>query len=188
MARCVGARLFSRAVDRVETERLLLERWRTVDHTAGLADMNADREVMRFVGAGRGASRAESEAQSRDLAAHWDRFGFGLWAVIEAAGARMAGFAGLSHPLWFPAEAEEVEVGWRLNRTAWGNGYATEAARAGIAAGFGDLGLDRLVSYIHPDNARSHAVARRLGMTMARETPHPSRPHTISVYELRREP
>jgi len=74
------------------------------------------------------------------------------------------GFTGLNIPRHFPAVLPAVEVGWRLRREAWGNGYATEAARPALAHGFADLDLDEIVSLIHEGNARSIAVARRLGL------------------------
>ena len=182
-------------IERVGTARLRLERWDPARHTVALAELNADPEVMRGVGEARPATRAESEGQSGRMGAHWERFGFGLWAVHvaderavladEPTTGRFVGFAGLSHPLWLPSEADEVEVGWRLRRDAWGHGYATEAGRAGLEKAFGALGLERVISLIRPDNARSQAVARRLGMAIARSVPHPRLPHDLDVWELR---
>ena len=77
----------------------------------------------------------------------------------------MLGFAGLSIPSHFPDVLPAVENGWRLRRDAWGRGYATEAARAAMAHGFGDLGLEEIISLIRAGNAGSIAVAGRLGMT-----------------------
>lgn len=171
--------------DTIETERLRLERWDPVRHTDALAAMNADAEVMRHIGSGTPATRVESEVQSRSIASHWERFGFGLWAVRMADSGPVLGFAGLSHPLWFPSEGSMVEVGWRLRRDAWGQGIATEAGRAGLEVGFGELGLERIVSYILPGNARSQAVSRRLGMELARVVAHPRRPVPLEVWELR---
>jgi RimJ/RimL family protein N-acetyltransferase len=169
----------------IETDRLRLARWEPDRHTDAVVEMNADPEVMRHIGEGRPLARAESEAQSERLAAHWERFGFGLWAVQLRASGAVVGFAGLSHPLWLPAEVEFVEVGWRLSRCAWGSGIASEAGRAGVGAGFGILGLECVVSYIRPANARSQAVSRRLGMELARTTSHPGGGHAIEVWELR---
>ena len=75
---------------------------------------------------------------------------------------------------------DRVEVGWRLRREAWGAGYATEGARAALRDGFGTLGLEEIVSFVHPENARSLAVTGRLGMRVEREVPHPSAPTTVS--------
>jgi RimJ/RimL family protein N-acetyltransferase len=118
---------------------------------------------MRFL---RPADRDESLRQAAYFAGHWDEHGFGLWA-LRARDDRedtVLGFTGLSIPRHFPAVLPAVEVGWRLRRTAWGRGYATEAARPALAHGFADLGLEEIISLIHEGNARSLAVARRLGL------------------------
>jgi RimJ/RimL family protein N-acetyltransferase len=142
------------------TERLLLTAWSRDDGDA-LAEINADPEVMRFL---RPADRAESLAQSERFAAHWEEHGYGLWALRRRADGDLVGFAGLSIPFHFPPVLPAVEAGWRLRRDAWGQGYATEAARVALAHGFADLGLDEIVSLVHEGNARSRAVAGRLGL------------------------
>ena len=169
----------------VETERLRLERWDRREHAPGLAAVNADPEVMRFITGGATMTRVESQMQSDRIAEHWRTYGFGLWAVIESASGRMVGFAGLSHPLWLPGWERTVEVGWRLARDAWGHGYATEAGRAGLAYGFERVGLAEIISLIHPGNERSLAVAGRLGMTLRDRIPHPQRPHDLTVFAAR---
>ncbi len=88
----------------------------------------------------------------------------------------------VAHPLWFPAMAHEVEVGWRLHPAFWGNGYATEAARAALTAASTHLELLRIIAVIDPANTPSTAVARRLGMTVERTLPHPQRPGEIDIY------
>src|SRR5262245_49749965 len=129
----------------VETERLHLRRWDRRSHTDGLAEVNADPQVMEFINAGMPLTRVESRITSDRVAEHWRTYGFGLWAVEEKATDRMVGFAGICHPLWLPGWERTVEVGWRLHRDVWGRGYATEAGRAALQQGFGDLGLAELV-------------------------------------------
>jgi RimJ/RimL family protein N-acetyltransferase len=169
----------------VETERLRLERWRRRDHGPGLAAVNADAGVMEFINDGVPLTRVESGIGSDRVAEHWRTYGFGLWSVIEKAGDRMIGFAGVCHPLWLPGWERTVEVGWRLHRDAWGNGYATEAGRAALAYGLERLGLAEIVAFIHPRNHRSAAVARRLGLESRERIPHPQRPHDLAVYAVR---
>jgi RimJ/RimL family protein N-acetyltransferase len=94
------------------------------------------------------------------------------------------GCVGLAHPLWFPEFADQVEVGWRFHPSAWGRGYATEAAEAAIAVARDALALERLIALIDPGNVRSIAVARRLGMTVEQTLPHPQRPGVLDVYAL----
>jgi RimJ/RimL family protein N-acetyltransferase len=165
----------------VETERLRLERWRR-DHAPGLAVVNADAEVMRFINEGVPLTRVESGMGADRVAEHWHTYGFGLWAVVEKASDRMIGFAGVCHPLWLPGWERTLEVGWRLHRDTWGAGYATEAGRAGLELGFGRLAASEILAFIHPDNVRSAAVARRLGMDLRERIPHPHRPHELDVF------
>jgi RimJ/RimL family protein N-acetyltransferase len=173
-------------VEFVEAARLRLERW-TDSHTTALIAMNLEPDVTRFLGGG-GApmSEAESRRQSARLADHWERFGIGLWAVIDRAHATVCGFAGLSHPLWFPANAAHTEVGWRLHPRAWGRGYATEAGGAGLRVAFEVLGIEEVVAYIAAANEPSAAVARRLGMTYRHTVAHPSRDELLEVFAIDR--
>ncbi len=165
----------------VETARLRLTPW-SDDHLGALAVLNADPEVTRFLG-GRPFSPAESAALSDRLVAHWERYGYGLWAVVEKASDATLGFVGLSHPLFIPELAGEVEVGWRLDSSAWGKGYATEAGVEAIGWAFGELGLERVISIIDPANGASLAVARKLGLSRVGEVRHPERGIALEVLE-----
>jgi RimJ/RimL family protein N-acetyltransferase len=168
-----------------ETERLLLHPW-TTDFTVALARVNAEPDAMRFLTGGEPMSLSESEVQSAYLTAHWNEFGFGLWAVEVKATAEIIGFTGLAHPPWFPELADEVEVGWRLHPSAWGHGYATEAGTEALRTAFTDLALERVISIIDIANHRSLAVARRLGLSEDRITPHPERPGDVAIYATAR--
>ena len=169
----------------VETDRLWLRRW-TRDHASGLADVNANAEVMEFLNGGTPLTPVESGLVSDRVLEHWKAYRFGLWAVIEKAGGRLVGFAGICHPLWFPAWAHAIEVGWRLRRDAWGLGYATEAGREALRVGLEERGMAEIVAFVHPDNHRSAAVARRLGMHHRERVPHPERPHELDVHVMTR--
>jgi RimJ/RimL family protein N-acetyltransferase len=169
-----------------ETERLRLHPWTTA-FTAALARVNADPLVMRFLTGGAPMSLAETEVQSAYLQAHWNEFGFGLWAVEVKATVEVIGFTGLAHPRWFPELADEVEVGWRLHPSAWGHGYATEAGTEALRTAFADVTLDRVISIIDVTNHRSLAVARRLGLSEDRVTPHPERPGDVAIYATTRQ-
>jgi ribosomal-protein-alanine N-acetyltransferase len=147
----------------LRTGRLVLRPWRPADR-APFAALNADPEVMRHFPAP--LSRAESDALA-DLIEEWmARDGWGLWAV-EVPGTRggFIGFTGLARATFEAHFTPAVEIGWRLARSAWGHGYATEAAGAAAAFAFGTLGLEELVSFTAVGNERSRAVMRRLGMT-----------------------
>ncbi|WP_166875756.1 GNAT family N-acetyltransferase [Salinibacterium sp. ZJ450] len=144
----------------LRTERLLLRGWTPAD-LAPFAAMNADPEVMEHFPAVLTAD--QSDVLAERIAQHFDREGFGLWAV-EREGT-FVGFTGLSRVPFEAPFTPAVEVGWRLARAAWGHGYATEAARAAVRFAFDTLHLDEIVSFTAPANERSRAVMRRLGMT-----------------------
>jgi RimJ/RimL family protein N-acetyltransferase len=93
-----------------------------------------------------------------------DRRGWGWWAVEVRAPGEFIGFCGLD-PVEDDMPFTGVEAGWRLTRTAWGQGYATEAARAVLDFGFRRLDLDEIVAVTVATNLRSQAVMRRIGMT-----------------------
>jgi len=128
---------------------------------------------MHFLGGP--ASPEQADASSQRLEAHWREYGFGLWAVRDSDTGALAGFAGLSHPLWWPARAGVVEVGWRLARHAWGKGFATRTGQAAIDEARMVGGVPEVHTFIHPDNARSLAVATRLGFTEYERAEHPIR-------------
>jgi RimJ/RimL family protein N-acetyltransferase len=149
-------------VAELRTERLRLRQWRD-DDLEPFADLNADPEVMRYFPALMTREQSDALAE-RERAAIAER-GWGLWAVEVVGGPPFVGFVGLTEHT-FPAHfTPAVEVGWRLARSAWGHGYATEAARAALSFGFGELALDEVVSMTVPANERSRRVMERLGMT-----------------------
>ncbi len=158
----------------LETHSLILRQWRDSDAGA-FAAMNADPEVMRYFPAP--LSRAESDALLARARWKWRELGLCYFAVEEKGG-RFIGFAGLNPPMFEAHFTPCIEIGWRLVRQAWGQGYATEAARASLAYGFGTLGLDAIVSFAVPGNTRSRAVMERIGMVYdpADDFDHPDLP------------
>ena len=169
------------------TERLWLRRWRAADR-APFAALNADPEVMRHF-----QSTLDERAADAFVARHAARLeaqGFGLWAVEVVATGHFIGFVGLNEPTFEADFTPCTEIGWRLARTAWGHGYATEAARAALAVAFGPVGLDEVVSFTTVGNTRSRAVMERLGMTHTEDFDHPRIPegHPMRRHVLYRLP
>lgn len=117
---------------------------------------------MRFLP--RALDRAESDALADRIERHFERHGFGLWAVETRAGEPFVGFVGLQIPGFEADFTPCVEIGWRLGRASWGRGFATEAAAAALRFAFSDLALPEVVSFTVPGNRRSRAVMERLGM------------------------
>jgi ribosomal-protein-alanine N-acetyltransferase len=110
-------------------------------------------------------TREQSDALAGRARATIAERGWGLWAVEVAGGASFIGFVGLAEPRFEAHFTPAVEIGWRLAREQWGRGYATEGARAVLAFGFDELGLEEIVSFTTVANERSRRVMERLGMT-----------------------
>ncbi|MBT2188231.1 GNAT family N-acetyltransferase [Sphingobium nicotianae] len=148
----------------LETERLILRRWRNED-LAPAAAINADPEVMSWIGAGPMSVRDSGEYLTRNDAG-FDTHGFGIWAVERKEDHAMIGFSGLRrferphHPL-----GSCIEAAWRFAREAWGKGYATEAARAAFLDGFNRCAIATITSWAPEGNLRSQGVMQRIGMT-----------------------
>jgi ribosomal-protein-alanine N-acetyltransferase len=154
--------------DEIQTERLVLRRWSPSDREP-FAALNADPVVMEHFPAM--LSREESDAFVDRIEAHFDRHGYGLWA-LEAGGAFL-GYTGLAWAEGLPF-SPCLEVGWRLATPAWGHGYATEAARAALEVGLEQV--DSVVSFTAVVNERSWRVMERLGMRRESEFDHPRVP------------
>jgi len=173
-----------------ETERLLLRSWRDED-LAPFAAMNADPVVMEHFPST--LTRRESDALVVRITAQLDDLGYGLWALEVRDSGEFVGFTGLALQT-FPAHfTPAVEVGWRLAQSAWGHGYATEAALAALEYGFTVAGLDEIVSMTAATNVRSQQVMQRIGMTHdpADDFDHPNVPdgHRVKphvLYRIRR--
>lgn len=171
----------------LETSRLILRHWQRRDR-APFAQLNADPEVMRYFP--QPLSREQSDTFVDRIEAHFQKQGYGLWAVEKHATGQFIGLVGLSRAD-FPAHfTPAVEVGWRLAQRFWGQGYATEAAKAAIADGFDRLGLEEVVSFTAQENWRSRRVMERLGMThnATEDFDHPKLPegHALRRHVLYR--
>lgn len=173
----------------LRTVRLLLRQWRPADR-APFAALNADPEVMRHFPAP--MSRADSDAFADRVEARIAEQGWGLWAVEVVGGPAFVGFVGLNPVRADLPFAPGTEVGWRLARSAWGRGYATEAASAAVGHGFEAVGLTEIVSFTAAVNTPSRAVMRRLGMMHepAADFDHPAVPvgHPVRRHVLYRLP
>ncbi|MFF7233124.1 GNAT family N-acetyltransferase [Streptomyces sioyaensis] len=145
----------------LRTERLILREWRASD-LGPWAAMNADPEVRAHFP--EVLTREQSEVRAAAFQADLERRGWGWWAVEVRATGEFIGFTGLD-PVEDDMPFTGVEAGWRLTRSAWGHGYATEAGRAALAVGFDTLRLPEILAVTTATNLRSQAVMRRLGMT-----------------------
>jgi RimJ/RimL family protein N-acetyltransferase len=175
----------------LHTKRCVLRPWKDSDLAPWCA-MNADADVRRYFPSVATEEQARGEAQRcRDAIA---QRGWGMWALEVPGVFPFAGFVGLAVPRydapWIPA----VEIGWRLMRTAWGQGLATEAAQAALHFGLTRLDLHEIVAITVPTNTPSRRVMERLGMVHDEaadfdhpriEAGHPLQRHTL--YRKRRQ-
>ncbi len=161
----------------LETDRLVLRQF-SMDDADNLVDLDADPDVMRFVTGGIPTSRAEIENEVLPaFLGYYQRYeSFGFWAVIEKATGEFLG--------WFhfrpreDAVPGEVELGYRLRKSAWGKGYATEGSRALIRKGFTESGVQRVVAEAMAVNQASRRVMEKAGLALVR-TFHQPWPYPI---------
>lgn len=168
----------------LRTARLVLRAFTDADREP-LAAINRDPEVTRFLN--RVVDPARLDDIYRGLRDHWRRHGFGAFAMEPLELARpggdraILGFVGVAYPAFIPALAHRPELGWRLARAAWGRGLAFEGAVAARDHAEKVLRL-RVISIIHPDNARSRRLAARLGMTVERRVVNPALQREVEVW------
>lgn len=161
----------------LETDRLVLRQFTMAD-ADNLVNLDADPDVMRFVTGGIPTFR--EDIQDEVLPAflgYYQRYeGYGFWAAIEKATGEFLG--------WFhfrprkDAAPGEVELGYRLRKSAWGKGYATEGSRALIRKGFTEHGVQRVVAEAMAVNQASRRVMEKAGLTLVR-TFHQPWPYPI---------
>jgi [ribosomal protein S5]-alanine N-acetyltransferase len=164
-------------IERLETPRMVCERMRS-EHVPELLRLLLDPRVSRWLWPG---GEPPTERDVVDLIGekevHWDRYGFGMWLMRDAATGKMVGRGGLQ---WtYVAELNEVEVGWAVVPERWGQGLATELARASVEVGFGTIGMREIVAFALPENAASRRVMERTGFAYERDIVHASLPHVL---------
>ncbi len=155
----------------IGTERLALRTWREEDKIP-FAVMNADLEVMRYFP--KALDREKSDAFAEKIMSLMAENGYGLWAVEEKASGEFAGFIGF-HPADFSSHFTPcIEIGWRLRRSSWGRGLATEGASACLDYGFAKFGFAEIYSFTSRINAPSINVMRKIGLRERGAFEHPN--------------
>jgi RimJ/RimL family protein N-acetyltransferase len=164
----------------LQTERLFLRRF-TVDDVDEIVALDSDPEVMRYISGGKPTPRSEIETDYLpSWLSYYERFaGFGFWAAVEKASGEFIGWFHFRSP---PDHAvDDVELGYRLRRSAWGKGYATEASRALIDKGFRELGVQRVFASTMAVNKASRRVMEKAGLKFVGDE------HGEAEYALTRE-
>jgi RimJ/RimL family protein N-acetyltransferase len=161
----------------LETPRLVLRRFTLAD-VDNLVSLNADPDVMRFITGGIPIGRVEIEDELLPaFLGYYERFdGYGFWAAIEKRTGEFLGCCYLA-PQEGGAPAE-AELGFRLRKSAWGKGYATEGARALIRRGFTEFGMQCVVADTVAGNIASRRVLEKAGLRLVR-TSQQSGPYPV---------
>ena len=141
----------------IRTQRLMLRPFEDQD-VQGITEMLADPETTRWIGGVKSAT--EAAASVTRMKQSFKGRGWGTLAVIPQGTTQCVGYCGV-RPL---AHTQEVEIAFGLSKACWGRGYGTEASNACIDATFKALPLDSIVATVYPDNTRSIAVLKKLGM------------------------
>ena len=177
--------------DSITTERLTLRTWRDSDH-APFRALNRDARVMEYFPAL--LANEETDAAIGRIEKHFERHGFGLFAVELNQTKAFIGFIGLNIPSFDAPFMPAVEIGWRLAHAAWGRGLATEGAHAVVRHALETLEIAELVSFTTAANLRSRRVMEKIGMVRDEaadfEHPdipagHPLRPHVLYRMDAR---
>jgi RimJ/RimL family protein N-acetyltransferase len=169
------------AIPTLETERLRLRPFGRGD-LEDYAALNADPEVLRYLGSGAQTwDRGRSWRHMAFLMGHWQLGGAGMWVVEHRETGTFVGTVGFAAPDGWPG----FELAWILARRWWGQGLATEGAREALGHAFKVLKKDRVISLIHPENHPSIRVAERIGERLEKRIEHGGR--EMLCYGLDRE-
>ena len=158
----------------LETSRLKLRMFSESDLDS-YSEMCADPQFTRFLGDGKPLTRPEAWRHLALFLGQWQLRGYGMWAIEDKKTGILLGRVGFIHPEGWPG----CELCWALGRPHWGNGFATEAAKAALKWGFNARALKHVISLIHPDNHPSIAVAERIGEVLEDEIELFDRPALI---------
>lgn len=166
----------------LDTSRLILRPARLSD-AFNLYQLNSDPLVMKYTGDTAYSSVSEYEVLIRDrMIPQFDKFKMSRFMVTLKSDGTFLGWCGLK---FFP-ETNEVDLGYRLMRKFWGQGFATEAARASLDYGFNNLNLDHIIATVMPENIGSIKVVQKLGMTFKGTRKDPSYSVPFIFYDIKK--
>jgi ribosomal-protein-alanine N-acetyltransferase len=154
----------------VETDRLILRRWKESDRNK-FAKMNSDPIVMEYFV--KTLTFGESDSLVERIKNRIETKGYGLWAAELKEGHQFMGFLGLNYTDFESDFTPCIEIAWRLAKEYWGNGYATEGAKATLHYGFSVLGIPEIFSFTSILNLKSENVMKKIGMEKVKEFNHP---------------
>ncbi len=167
----------------LETNRLVLRRWRNSDHKP-FAALCADADVMRFIGDGSVRTAEQAGQAIARFELEWEERGFGLFAVELRQTSEFIGFTGFSRPTFMPELLPSVEIGWRFARAHWKQGYATEAARIALAHRPDALASETILSVCQVGNNASSRIMKKIGLDFDRLSIDPTCNREVEIYRL----
>lgn len=166
-----------------ESKRLGFRRWKDEDKHI-FSKMNSDKEVMEFMP--KLLNIGESNDFIARIEAHFEKCGFGLWAVEIKERNEFIGFIGFLEATFESDFTPCIEIGWRLSKTSWNRGYATEGAKACLDYGFKVFNLNEVYSFTSSKNMKSIKVMEKIGLEKVKDFMHPNleegnplRPHVL---------
>ncbi|PKA83808.1 RimJ/RimL family protein N-acetyltransferase [Ulvibacter sp. MAR_2010_11] len=154
----------------IETERLGLRNWLPSDEKPFI-EMCKDQAVMQHFP--KPLSNVETITLIQRLQNHFHEHGYCYFAVDELETAEFIGFAGIMNQTWESEFTPCVDIGWRLKKTAWGKGYATEAAKACLEAAFNQFQIKEVLAFTTDTNTASENVMKKIGMEYIGTVQHP---------------
>ncbi len=155
------------------TERLKLRKWVDTD-LLPFSEMNKDPDVMKYFPSV--LSDDETATMMNRIKTHFNEHGFGLFGIEKLATGVFMGFTGFMIPKFTSFFTPCIEIGWRIKKEEWNNGYATEAAKACLQYGFETLHFEKVYSFTSTINDKSERVMQKIGMTKEGEFNHPNIP------------
>ncbi len=153
-----------------ESQRLGFRKWKESD-IIPFTKMNSDLEVMQYFP--QPLSREETINLVNRIHLHFEKWGFGLWAVEEKESEKFIGFIGLNYADFKSSFTPCMEIGWRLDSRFWGKGYASEGARLCLQKGFEEFNLKEIYSFTSVLNTKSENVMIKIEMKKVMEFEHP---------------
>jgi RimJ/RimL family protein N-acetyltransferase len=145
----------------IETKRLILRTWKTKD-AQPFFQINQDPKVIEFLRGPLTRDQVKDFISAQN--AQQKKHGYSLFATELKATGELIGFIGLNYTDWPAPFTPAVEIGWRLGSQFWGQGYATEGAKAVMDFAFNKIGLEKIVSFTVPANKRSIKIMEKTGM------------------------
>jgi RimJ/RimL family protein N-acetyltransferase len=151
-----------RNIPTITTARLSLRPW-TPEDAIALFDILQEEKILRYFPNQSPPSCDKVDLYIAHHLAHWDKYGYGHWAVVTQQDGQVVGWNGLE----YLPEVNETEVAYLLSNRVWGLGYGTEATLATVHFGFEQAHLEAIIGLVHPENIGSVRVLEKCGLTFA---------------------